>query len=508
MECPRCHHMLETYTRFCPACGRSVEDLDWSADEEDLGPDYEEDYEEDGDAAEDSGSGQSDGAEQQRDDEARGDDPRDGESHEEEPWEEATGEREPSEEGPCGGEPYEDQPYGEDPIGEGSYGGGAEAYEEVEAYEEDEAHEGADGDEYEEYDEYYDRHDALDDTNSFASPYSEFDSYENAEAYEKPTVRSVLSANWRKIVAVVACVLVVVLAGAFSLTWHDGQKAAEQAKADATLEELRATDDVSVAMQIEGYDSTHMTPVPVRVTGTAEAGEEVNKLVLLMPREDVLPLPQGVYMVSAGGSVLSDQGALYQASVDTFSVVVHGGEVTVNGAPQSTSKSPLVRFVYSRVELQDVTDAMLDAARAWMEQTGVVNVNNYIDVIIARRQEVFDRLDAEQAAREEADQQAAEDAQKAAAELEQKRQERLQKEKELEERQKSKTGQSTKTSQEDDEDEDGQGTNSRQTTSSSNATSAYDDSDDTSYGTNGEYDPYGSSGYAYDPYAYGGGDDY
>lgn len=311
------------------------------------------------------------------------------------------------------------------------------------------------------------------------------DVYGHAKAYERGGIRALLK-RWRTVLVVLGCVIALVLAGISSVEWNNAQKQKEEAEASAQSD-VRTSVPIGVAIDLEGYDENIMTPIPLRVKGSAATGEAVDELVLFThPNVDALSLLKGTYIVELGGPVLSNQGDLFEGTVDSFSLAILDGGITVNGRGISPDEKRPLHFVFTRIEPQNVTDGVLDMARSWMLKAEIVNYQSYVDAVIAKRQEAFDRLAAEQAAKEEAEKKAAEEAAKAAEE---------QRQKEEAEKQKQQDQQNAST---DESSDDSQSTGDEYGGSDSSNTDGYGDNsyDSSNYG----YDSYGYDSTGYDGY--------
>ncbi|MBR3158717.1 MAG: hypothetical protein IKF14_06390 [Atopobiaceae bacterium] len=256
------------------------------------------------------------------------------------------------------------------------------------------------------------------------------DAYNEAKAYERKGIKSVLK-RWRTVLVIAGCVIALIAAGVYSMEWNKKEQKIneEAAAAEAKEQDIHTPVTVGVAIELEGYDPAHMTPIPLHVTGSAATGEAVDELVMIQhPNEDALSLLKGVYSVQLGGPVLSDAGDVFEGTIDSFPLAIQEEGVIVNGKVTYPDETYPLRFVFARIEPQNVTDGILDSARAWMLKAEIVNYQMFTDAVLARRQEAVDRLAAEQAAREEAERRAAEEAAKQAEELKKKEEELKKKE--------------------------------------------------------------------------------
>ncbi len=322
-----------------------------------------------------------------------------------------------------------------------------------------------------------------DDTAQFAPISSEdaSEAYTMASAYERGGIRALLK-RWKTLLVCLLCVVALIAAGISSVEWNRSQE--KQAKDTAASQEadVHTPIQVGLAIDLPGYDEAHMTPVPLHVIGSATTGDAVDELVLLQhPASDVLSLLKGSYIVSSGGPVLSDEGDLFEGTVDSFALSIQDEGITVNGRKVDAPDGKILHFIYSKVEPQNVTDNELDTARAWMLKAEIVNYQSYINAVTQKRQEAVDRLAAEQAAKEEAERQAAEEAARQAEEI---------KKKEEEEKKKKESEQQNTT-------------NDKSTTNDSSQTNT--STDNTTNGDSNGYDSYGSDAYGYDSYGYDSG---
>ncbi len=238
------------------------------------------------------------------------------------------------------------------------------------------------------------------------------DDYSRASAYERGGIRALIR-RWRTVLIAVVCVLALVLAGVSSVRWNKGQKEADEAAAaaDAREADIRTPVEIGVGIDLAGYDEAHMTPVPFRVVGSAVTGEKVDEFVTIQhPNVDTLSLLKGTYIVSLGGPVLSDMGDLFEGTVDSFSLAILDDGISVNSKQIEPGDAQPLRFVFTRIEPQNITDGLLDMARTWMLKAEIVNYQAYIDAVTGKRQEAIDRFAAEKAAKEEAERKAAEEA--------------------------------------------------------------------------------------------------
>ena len=267
------------------------------------------------------------------------------------------------------------------------------------------------------------------------------DDYSRASAYERGGIRALIR-RWRTVLIAVVCVLALILAGVSSVRWNKGQKEADEAAAaaDAREADIRTPVEIGVGIDLAGYDEAHMTPVPFRVAGSAATGEAVDEFVTIQhPNVDTLSLLKGTYIVSLGGPVLSDMGDLFEGTVDSFSLAILDDGISVNGKRIEPGDAQPLRFVFTRIEPQNITDGLLDMARTWMLKAEIVNYQAYIDAVVGKRQEAIDRFAAEQAAKEEAERKAAEEAARQAEEQKKKQEEEEQKKKQEEEEKKNGT---------------------------------------------------------------------
>ncbi|MBR3318797.1 MAG: hypothetical protein IKG21_13360 [Atopobiaceae bacterium] len=235
------------------------------------------------------------------------------------------------------------------------------------------------------------------------------DPYVRASAYERGGLRGLIR-RWRAVLLVAACIIALVIAGISSMRWNENQEVVEAQAAAAAEAELHRVVEVIVGLDVPMYDEAHMTNAPLRVVGSTAKGEAVDQLYVLHPTRDVLKLEKGSYIVSCDGPILSDTGALYNGSVDSFALSIADDVSTVNGQPVNLLAGAAFSFLYRQAEPKNITDSELDAARAWMLEAEIVNYQAYTDAVIQKRQEALDQYAAEQAKREEEERKAAEDA--------------------------------------------------------------------------------------------------
>lgn len=337
---------------------------------------------------------------------------------------------------------------------------------------------------------YPERNIETDDTAQFAAISSEdaSEAYTMASAYERGGIRSLLK-RWKTLLVCLLCVIALIAAGISSVEWNRAQEKQTQDAAANQEVDVHTPVQVGLAIDLPGYDEAHMTPVPLHVIGSATTGEAVDELVLLQhPSSDVLSLLKGSYIVSSGGPVLSDEGDLFEGTVDSFALSIQDEGITVNGRKADAPDGKILHFIYSKVEPQNVTDNELDTARAWMLKAEIVNYQSYINAVTQKRQEAVDRLAAEQAAKEEAERQAAEEAARQAEEIKKKEEE--------EKKKKESEQQNTKSEQQNT-------TNDKSTINDSSQTNT--STDNSTYGDSNGYDSYGSDAYGYDSSGYDSG---
>ena len=489
MECPRCHAELDGRSRFCAACGYNVEELISAV---------QEDEQEEQPVAEDVETPSEEDVSSTADEQLVSDaEPEDGAetNYESVPLDDTVDDSvEPAlDEVQTDDLPVDfaelDEPFVaplDEPVLAGQSAAEVFVAEQEDVIEPDSAYEPQpvpDEVDYADDADYPERNIETDDTAQFAAISYEdaSEAYTMASAYERGGIRALLK-RWKTLLVCLLCVIALVAAGISSVEWNRSQE--KQAKDAAASQEADVHTPVQVGLAIDlpGYDEAHMTPVPLHVIGSATTGEAVDELVLLQhPASDVLSLLKGSYIVSSGGPVLSDEGDLFEGTVDSFALSIQDDGITVNGRKVDAPDGKILHFIYSKVEPQNVTDNELDTARAWMLKAEIVNYQSFINAVTQKRQETVDRLAAEQAAKEEAERQAAEEAARQAEEIKKKEEE----EKKKKEAEKQNT------------------TNDKSTTNDSSQTNT--STDNSTYGDSNGYDSYGSDTYGYDSHGYDSG---
>ena len=487
MECPRCHAELNERLRFCPACGYKVEEyiaqvLDGEQESDELEDEYQDEAVEEPAGSDETGS-----------DETGSDDEAIAAEDAEEPAETIeTDADEADEDDGRTDSPYadqEDNPWIEEEVVDEDVAPEVKTNEtpvDVEMADvEAEPADWGDGLDVSEEDLAF----AEQDTAQFrAISLSDDNAYTRADAYERGGIRGLIR-RWKTVLICIACLIALVIAAVSSVEWNHTQDQVEaeaQAEAQKT-EESRTPVEIGVQIDLPDYSAEHMTPIPLRVVGSAVTGDTVDELVLIEhPATDMLSLLKGTYIVSAAGPVLSNEGDLYEGTVDQFALAILDEGTTVNGKPVDAPGGKVLHFIYKKIEPQDVTDSEISQARAWMLKAEMVNYQAYTDTVANKRQEAIDALAAQQAAKEEADRRAAEEAAKKAEELKKKEEEQKNKEKEKDKDKESAEGS-----------ESGSSTNGDDSSSESGQTTEND-----GYGETGGYSDYDygydSSGYGYD----------
>lgn len=204
--------------------------------------------------------------------------------------------------------------------------------------------------------------------------------------------------------AIVATLLVV---GIVLLVRGAGESQRMQEEQAARERALNTALPVAVTLDIDGYQEEHMTPIPLRVKGKAVSGKDVDEVHLVTPKHAEISMLPGSYGISLEGRPVSDEGIVYDGSVDTFAVEVATPEQSAESKEATGNKkqededvrNPV--FVFAPIAPENVRDADVDALRAWMKTAGIGNAESYIDAVLNRRNEALERLEQEQAAREE-----------------------------------------------------------------------------------------------------------
>ena len=390
MECPRCKERLDRYTRFCPSCGLIVEDLvaelleqegsteDHVAAGEDAQGQAQAFQDED---VPNQGPGDTakiavlavDEAEQESADQTD----QDGEDalpEAVEPSEASANDEEPSTKpndsigGPGENEPSDAHGSGNERAANSS---DATAYEESARAPQVEA-------------------DAQKDT---ADPNASFWSH----------VKSFVLAH--KIVIIVAAgLLAVLIIAGVVVTMQNMERTRLQAESEAAYAQALNTPRlVAVELKIDNYSEEHVTPIPLRVTGTSTSGDSVDEVLLVTPQAPELSLLPGSYSVRLEGRPVSDQGVLYDGSIDTFTLEVPvENEETPDEKKlvKDQSQKPLM-FVFAPIAPQNISEADIDAARAWMKAADLKNADAYADAVANSRNETLEHIEQEQATREE-----------------------------------------------------------------------------------------------------------
>ncbi len=207
------------------------------------------------------------------------------------------------------------------------------------------------------------------------------------------------------VVCAIAAILLMVVVALF--VRGAGESRREQEEQAALEQALNTALPVAVTLDIEGYQEEHMTPIPLRVKGKAANGKEVDEVHLVTPNRASISMLPGSYGISLEGRPVSDEGVVFDGSVDTFTVEVAAPQQSTQDkeASQSekgdgvASESPV--FVFAPIAPENVRDVDVDALRSWMKTAGIGNAESYIDAVVNRRNEALERLEQEQAAREE-----------------------------------------------------------------------------------------------------------
>ena len=179
----------------------------------------------------------------------------------------------------------------------------------------------------------------------------------------------------------------------------------ERERAAAEQRRLGSTIDQEVTVVAANYDPEQGAPIPLHVTGDAKNGTHVDETMTVDVRDPKLALMPGTYVITAGGSLATDQGAFYHGSIDSYTVEVRGresaaGDGTATDGEEAPPASKPV-FAYELVAPEHVTDADLEAVRTWMAATNVKDSQRYVDAVTARRAEAQQRIAEESAARDE-----------------------------------------------------------------------------------------------------------
>lgn len=211
-------------------------------------------------------------------------------------------------------------------------------------------------------------------------------------------------ASHKTAVLFVIALLLALLAVGIVLKVLDAQRVRLEAESQAAYaQSLSTARPIAVGLEIDNYSEEHMTPIPLRVTGTSVGGESVDEVLLVTPQAPELMLVPGSYSVRLEGCPVSDDGALFNGSIDTFALEVPVEQQDHEDNAKSVvdkPQKPLV-FVFAPVAPQNIRESDVDAARAWMKEVGFPKADAYADAVANRRNEAMERIEQEQTAREE-----------------------------------------------------------------------------------------------------------
>ncbi len=113
------------------------------------------------------------------------------------------------------------------------------------------------------------------------------------------------------IAVIIASVLVVLVLGSY-LLWQTFM-----APSSATT-----THAIVLPVEAEGYSDATSTPIPLQVTGTTSAGEEINETAYLSADGTGLKLEPGTYSVQVAASPLSEDGTFYEMPDASYEITV------------------------------------------------------------------------------------------------------------------------------------------------------------------------------------------
>ena len=416
MECPRCGEELHYGTRFCPSCGLVVEDLVQELVEQ------EEALEEESALKADAGEGtplEEDGSAKDALDEGT---PEDDAAPKDEDELDAELEELVEQETLSDKTDVDDSEYAEEASvaqensdGEGNVAESVESQEEGREYQDDAPEpnsepvaEAA----------YAPMEDDASDSSATRAPRADLLDDGPAEGANAEQVASkgagVLASIKRfvrdhKRLCAVACAIVATLlvVGIVLLVRGAGESQRMQEEQAARERALNTALPVAVTLDIDGYQEEHMTPIPLRVKGKSVSGKDVDEVYLVTPKHAEISMLPGSYGISLEGRPVSDEGIVYDGSVDTFTVEVATPEQPAESKEATGSKKQEDKdvrnpvFVFVPIAPENVRDADVDALRAWMKTAGIGNAESYIDAVLNRRNEALERLEQEQAAREE-----------------------------------------------------------------------------------------------------------
>jgi hypothetical protein len=201
-------------------------------------------------------------------------------------------------------------------------------------------------------------------------------------------------------------VALVAIVGFFQISSCERMRS-EQERAAAEQRRLGSPIDKEVTVVAANYDAEHGTPIPLHVVGDAKNGAHVDETMTVDVRDSKLSLLPGTYVVTAGGSLVTDQGAFYHGPVDSYTVKVGDEEPSVGDGDDSkadATDAPAVItpvFAYELVAPEHVTDVDLEGLRGWMTAANVKDSQRYVDAVVSRRTEAQQRIAQEDAARDE-----------------------------------------------------------------------------------------------------------
>ena len=156
-------------------------------------------------------------------------------------------------------------------------------------------------------------------------------------------------------IAVAAVVAVAAIAVAGGLVWWklDQDRIAQEAYA-----EEHEPQTLVVPVEIDGYDASSGSMIPVAVQGTDLDGNNVNETQYVDEDGESLELMRGSYTLSVPASPFADDGGIYTVPSGSVKVEV-GDSVETDG-----------EFSFDKVDPEDATDEEIDAAYRYAKDGG------------------------------------------------------------------------------------------------------------------------------------------
>ncbi len=169
--------------------------------------------------------------------------------------------------------------------------------------------------------------------------------------------------------------------------------------------EKKAHTPLSLSFSFEApeHDPLIGSGVPIRIEGTDLDGEPVSENAIISEEEDSVMLLRGEYDITVVGSPVSVEGNIYSVPNDPFHLLIEEGRISLNGraidAPQDGSSDyALPAISLTSIKPENVTDAEIEAVRAWMKEYDVESdsIDEYVSLIEASRTTALEQVRVEE----------------------------------------------------------------------------------------------------------------